>query len=209
MNARAFAAVLLLLTPACSVPDIDPQPIQAPFTVSDYYVPSGFMGDASVLGRSVKPMDLSYEHCRPRPVGAHGDCYRFVYTPVPIADGGVGWAGVYWQSPANNWGQDAPQKMQPNATRVAFFAAGGAGDENAMFLAAGLSATDADGAPLPYVDSFKAQQSVTLSAELTRYEIALPEGVGYDHVTGGFGFSLTAVGPAAQTLFLDDVRWLP
>ena len=207
MNVRVLPALLLLT--ACSVDDIAAEPVQAPFTVSDYYVPSGFMGDASVLGRSVAPMSLSYDACRPRPAGAYGDCYRFVYTPVPIADGGVGWGGVYWQSPANNWGQDAPQKVEPNASRVSFVAAGGDGGESAMFLAAGLSATDPDGAPLPYVDAFKAAQGVVLTTELTRYEIALPAGASYDHVTGGFGFSLTAVGPAAQTLYLDDVRWLP
>jgi hypothetical protein len=99
---RIVAALLLaLLTAACGPSDeadrAKPGPIVGPFVVSDFYTPSGFMGDGAVPGRLT--VDIN-ENCRtPRPAGAQGDCYRFLYKP-----GDVKWAGVFWVSPANNWG---------------------------------------------------------------------------------------------------------
>ncbi len=205
-----LSCVLSLLALGCGVEEISPEPISAPFAVSDYFVPSGFMGDASLTEHQPEPLVMSRaEDCAPRPAGARGICYRFAYNPVPFAEGGVGWAGAYWQSPANNWGQDTPQKVNANATRVAFYAAGASGGENVIFLAGGLNATDADGAPLPYGDTFKLSQGITLTTEMTQYELLfMPEDV-YSAVIGGFGFSISASGSAAQTIYLDDIVWLP
>jgi hypothetical protein len=206
MSGRALLLLCLAL-PACSVDDVKPELLSAPFTVSDYFVPSGYMGDASVKV-TPKPMQLDYDACSARPAGALGDCYRFTYTPAPVGNGGVGWGGVYWQSPANNWGQDAPQAVRAGATRVSVVAAGGSGGEIVSLLVGGLSATDPDGAPLPFADTFKAELDVVLTTEPTRYEVPIPADAQYDHVVGGFGFSVTAVGPTAQVLYFDDIRWL-
>lgn len=201
-------ALALLGLPGCSVDPVEPEVLSAPFTVSDYFVPSGYMGDASLTKVTPKPMQLDYGACLPRPAGAEGDCYRFRYTPAPVGDGGVGWGGVYWQSPANNWGQDSPQPVRPGATRVSVVAAGGSGGEVVTLLVGGLSATDPDGAPLPFTDTFRAELPVVLTTAPTRYEVPIPADAQYDHVVGGFGFSVSAAGPAAQTLYFDDVRWL-
>jgi hypothetical protein len=73
-------------------------PIVGPFLVSDFFTPSGFMGDGAVPGRLTVEIN---ENCRtPRPAGAQGDCYRFLYKPSLD----VRWAGSFWVSPANNWG---------------------------------------------------------------------------------------------------------
>ncbi len=209
MSARTLGLVALLCA-GCGVEEISPDPIAAPFAVSDYFVPSGFMGDGSLTEHEPEPLVMSRaENCAPRPAGARGICYRFTYTPVSFTEGGVGWAGAYWQSPANNWGQDPPQKVKPNAARVAFYAAGATGGENVIFLVGGLNATDPDGAPLPYGDTFKLSKGITLTTEMAQYEVPFTPDATYDAVVGGFGFSISAAGSAAQTIYLDDIVWLP
>jgi hypothetical protein len=196
-----------LVLAGCSVDDVSSEPIAPPFAVSDYFVPSGFMGDvAETNGR--KPLELFYDGCRPRPAGARGNCYRFVYHPTPLDAGGVGWAGVYWQSPANNWGQDRPQSVVPSARRVSFMASGGESAEDVTIFVGGLSAVDADGLPLPYRDSLSVTQTFTLTAEPTRYDVPIPDDASYDFVVGAFGFSLAGDGAASRALFLDDIAWL-
>ncbi len=199
---------LTLVLGGCSVQGVSSDPVQAPFLVSDYFVPSGYMGDGSVLGRTPAPIEVSYSDCAPRPAGARGNCYRFVYTPVPTSEEGKGWAGVYWQGPANNWGQEPPQSVTPNATRVAFYAATETDGDAVSFLVGGLNATDPDGAPLPYVDKLSATQGEILTTGMTRYEIPLPSSASYDAVVGAFGWSISAFGGTSHTLYLDDIQWL-
>jgi hypothetical protein len=85
--------------PACLPPPAPAAPLTDTFSVSNYFTPSGYMGDGARLG------NLSVEvnkHCKPRPAEARGDCYVFTYKKDQVqADH---WAGVYWVFPANNWG---------------------------------------------------------------------------------------------------------
>lgn len=99
---KTVATLLVALTtmgcgPSDETDRANAGPIVGPFIVSDFYTPSGFMGDGAVPGRLT--VDIN-RNCRmPRPVGAQGDCYRFTYRPNTVK-----WAGVFWVSPANNWG---------------------------------------------------------------------------------------------------------
>jgi hypothetical protein len=72
-------------------------PIEGPFVVSNFFTPSGLMGDGAVPGRLT--VDVNKNCKKPRPPGAQGDCYRFFYKPADIK-----WAGAFWVSPSNNWG---------------------------------------------------------------------------------------------------------
>src|SRR5262249_55622834 len=72
-------------------------PINGPFLVSDYYVPSGLMGDGAYPGQLT--LDINKNCKQPRPPGAQGDCYHFLYK---VAD--VRWAGAFWVFPSNSWG---------------------------------------------------------------------------------------------------------
>jgi hypothetical protein len=101
-SARVAAKLYLALLLAGCGPSDEAErakvgPIEGPFVVSQFFTPSGLMGDGAVPGRLT--VDIN-ERCKvPRPPGAQGDCYRFVYQP-----GAVKWSGVYWVAPANNWG---------------------------------------------------------------------------------------------------------
>jgi hypothetical protein len=86
---------------ACGPPDEgsrvrNPGPVQGPFYLSNYFTPSGDMGDGQIAGNLVTTFN---EGCKERPLDAGGDCYRFDYH-VSTAR----WAGVYWVFPSNSWG---------------------------------------------------------------------------------------------------------
>ena len=63
----------------------------------------------------------------------NGQVMKVHYQP-----GAVGWAGVYWLSPANNWG-DKPPKQMRGASKVTFWAAGQKGGEIVEFKAGGVN----------------------------------------------------------------------
>jgi hypothetical protein len=103
MQAFAPIAAVILALPlaACGPSDESDRaisgPIEGPFIVSRYFTPSGLMGDGAVPGRLT--VDINDNCKQPRPPGAQGDCYRFLYKV-----GDVKWSGAYWVFPANNWG---------------------------------------------------------------------------------------------------------
>jgi hypothetical protein len=82
------------------------------FYVSEYYAPSGHMGDGATAGHIVQDID---EGCLPRPAGAGGSCYHWQYTP-----GSLLWYGVYWQYPSNNWGNEAGRDISMWVPEPAF-----------------------------------------------------------------------------------------
>ena len=59
----------------------------------NHYIPSGFMGDYG----DIKLNDQSADNPH-----TGSTCIQFVYSAKKSQ--GQGWAGVYWQNPANNWG---------------------------------------------------------------------------------------------------------
>lgn len=105
-----FAAALLasLTIVACGPPDEADRakagPIKGPFVVSNFFTPSGFMGDGAIPDRMTIGIN---QNCKtPRPPGAQGDCYHFLYDQSRgdrrIAP--VKWTGAYWVYPSNSWG---------------------------------------------------------------------------------------------------------
>jgi hypothetical protein len=106
------------------------------FPVSAAFAASGAMGDGSSAYycdgdplQDVEQLFRTYPNpgeddaCSdflPRVPGAQGLCYRFEYR----TNGEYNWAGVFWQSPANNWGQEPGQLVKPGTfARVRFKAA--------------------------------------------------------------------------------------
>jgi hypothetical protein len=178
--------------------------IGLPFWVSDEFTPSGYMGDGSQTGSITLHVDD--ESCHPRAPGAGGSCFRFDYH-APV-NGSVGWGGVYFQAPPNNWGNLPGKRIAPGAKQLRLKAAGVTGGELATFRIGGLSGTDASGAAYPNADSFQAEQSYPLTTDLAEYTVSLPAGLSYDRVLGGFAWTLLAPadhGPIG--IYLDEMRW--
>lgn len=176
-----------------------------PFTVSDYYAPSGFMGDGSFAGLDAIVLTLDDDRCAMRPEDAQGSCYRFEYEPLPD---GPGWGGVYWQSPPSNWGTEPGRPIAPGATRVTFWAASEPAGVPVTFSVGGLQGNDENGEPLAHQDTFRVEQTIILDPSLTSHAIELDDDLDYDEVLGGFGWTITAStidGPVV--LYLDHIRW--
>ena len=143
---RLCLALLLPRLLGCSVSEPDAERVIAlPFLVSDEFTPSGYMGDGS--GHGVITMHVDDPSCHIRTPDSGGSCFRFDYRP-PIA-GSVGWGGVYFQAPPNNWGSQPGKRIAPGAKQLRLKAAGVQGGELATFRIGGLSGMDASGAPYP------------------------------------------------------------
>jgi hypothetical protein len=175
-----------------------------PFSVDSQFVSSGFMGDGSMAGPitvlPAKPGDSTdCNGMRSKPTAA-GNCHIITY--MPPATGSMGWGGVYWQYPANNWGAKAGFGIPPGATKVIFQAKGAKGGEKVTFLAGGII-----GAGMAHTDSLKATTTATLTNAWATYSIDL-SGQSYTQVLGGFGWTMTATDAGATGSFsVDDIQW--
>lgn len=160
-----------------------------PVVVDGFYAASGFFGDAT--GITVT------ESCPERGGDGAGACRTWTYTR-----GGMGFAGVFWQFPENNFGAEPGFPMPPGATRVSFSAWGAAGGETVKFLVG--YGPDSSGAR----DGFGLETAdIALTATPTEYTISVV-GIDYDTVGGGFGWVAgLPEGAGPITFYVDDVQW--
>jgi len=157
---------------------------------SAHYVPSGYMGDLGNL-----TMSGAY-------VPTHdgtGTPLRVVYHPT----GSKGWSGVYWQQPANNWGDRSGQTGYDlrGAKHLVFWARGEKGGEKIREVRVG-------GIVGRYPDSDVAVRGpIKLTQDWQRYDIDLT-GKDLQHIIGGFGFSLNKYDNVGTvTFYLDDISY--
>jgi len=169
--------------------------LATPVDITKVFVASGFMGDGEKGKQYVQVRPVAGE--RPRPGDDDGLTIKITYQA-----GAVGWAGVYWQAPAGNWG-DQPGKSVRAATKLTFWAAGLKGGEIVEFKSGGISASGKK-----YKDSYEATLgSVGLTKDWKRYEISLA-GKNLASVIGGFAWVATAdANPGGLTFYLDNVRF--
>src|SRR5690242_2358164 len=77
----------------------------APIDVERVYSPSGWMGDA-LSGKEHFQADFRSTE-RTRAGDTDGKVMRFTYHPGPL-----GWTGIAWLNPDNNWGDTAGLKIR-------------------------------------------------------------------------------------------------
>lgn len=180
-------------------PDAAPEPtaLKLPVTISDYFVPGGYMGDGEVSPTAITVQTTACS--QPRPAMAAGDCYWFTYTP-----GARAWAGVYWQYPEKNWGADPGKQIEPGATRVTFHAAGATGREVIQFIAGGVNDMN-----LPYRDGFMATKTIALTTTLTQYQIDITAKSYGSGVLGAFAWSVGVPPDSTDPVefYLDTIQW--
>lgn len=152
-----------------------------------HYVPSGYMGDSDL---SLSAASLKSEH-------GEDACLKVNYR----ARGPKGWVGLYWQDPANNWGE-RPGKAGYDlrgAVRLSFRAKGASGGERVQkFVIGGITGK--------YPDSDLATlTNIRLTKEWQRFEIDL-KGKDLRHIIGGFGLFLSkAENSGGAVIYLDDI----
>ena len=188
-----WAVGYILASAEAQVDDPSNGVLMAPFDVAKWFVPSGFMGDGERGNSYVRVATVAAE--RPRPGSTVTRCIKVSYKP-----GAVGWAGVYWQRPENNWGEK-PGATIRDATKLIFWAAGQKGGEIVEFKSGGISGNK-------YRDSFEASiGSVTLTKDWKSYEIRL-KGHDLTSVVGAFAWVATATdNPGGLTFYLDGLRF--
>ena len=155
------------------------------------YFDTGWMGDYGDI--SVDSADTSNPRSWPT-------AYRVTYSAA--ASQGQGWAGVYWQAPAYNWGDRIGGYDLSGAARLTFWARGDVGGEKVEFLAGGVNGN--------YNDSLQpARRSgvLTLGSGWQKYTIDLA-GADMSLINGGFAWVATqANNPNGATFYLDDIRY--
>lgn len=156
----------------------------------NHYIPSGWMGDFGDITVNDKWMDS------PR---TGTTCIRIDYNPLRTQ--GAGWIGIYWQNPANNWGNKKAGFDLSGAKKLTFWARGENGGEiMSEFKIGGITGefSDSDSAGIG---------PAMLSKDWKQFEINL-EGKDLSHIIGGFCFSANSTdNPEGFVIYLDDIRY--
>ena len=110
----------------------------------------------------------------------------------------AGWAGIYWQNPPNNWGNQAGGYDLTGTKKLTIMAKGNNGEEIVEFKMGGImgSCGDTDQA---------SSGSVQLTNESQKYEINLA-GLDLTNIIGGFCFSISSMeNPEGVIFYLDEI----
>jgi hypothetical protein len=171
----------------------------------NHYVPSGWMGDYGDLKMNqgwIKNASAGKDAKKaPAAGGGEDTCIQLKYTAERKQ--GAGWGGIYWQHPANNWGDKRGGFDLSPYSKLTFMAKGEVGGEVIdKFFMGGITGQTEEG------DSDEASLSpVTLTKEWKKYEISL-KGLDLSHIIGGFGVAANAdANPSGFTVYVDDIRY--
>ena len=156
----------------------------------NHYIPSGWMGDVG----DIKSNDDSADNPH-----SGSTCIQFVYSGKRLQN--QGWAGVYWQNPANNWGSKKGGFDLTGMSKLTFWARGAKGGEIIQkAIVGGIKGT--------YPDSSVSESSqIELTTDWKQYTVNL---VGKDlsYINGGFGWITNAdLNPNGATFYLDDIKY--
>jgi len=160
-----------------------------PYDVMTDFVPSGWMGDINSITLDTNAMTNPH---------SGESSIKIVYSPT----GSKGWAGIYWQYPENNWGDQKGGIDLSNYSKVTFWARGENGGERAEFKVGGIGGK--------YSDSIQPAVSsgvITLSKDWQQYIINL-NGKDLSHVIGGFVWVTNKESnPKGATIYIDDIQF--
>ena len=156
----------------------------------NHYTPSGWMGDYG---------DLKVDAGSKENPHSGATCTKITYTAEQKQ--GAGWAGVYWQNPANNWGTQPGGYDLKGAKKLVFWAKGEKGGEKiAEFKIGGITGEYADTDSAGITD-------VALTPEWKEYSIDLA-GKDLSSISGGFCWvANVASNPNGFTFYVDDIYY--
>ena len=156
----------------------------------NHYIPSGWMGDYG----DIKLNDASMDNPQ---TGA--TCIQITYNAKKAQN--QGWAGIYWQNPANNWGSKKGGFDLTGMTKLTFWARGAKGGEIIQkFKVGGITGTYPDSAdvevgPFELTDTWK-QYTINLAGKDLSY------------ISGGFCWVTTVdLTPDGATFYLDEIKF--
>jgi len=156
----------------------------------NHFIPSGWMGDYG---------DLRVDDSSTADPADGKNAIKITYSGK--ATQGANWAGVFWQNPANNWGDKPGGYDLSSMKRITFWARGQEGGEKiAEFKVGGITGEhgDSDSASIG---------PLSLTKEWKKYTIDLAD-KNLSHIVGGFCWSASRDdNPNGFTIFLDEIRY--
>jgi hypothetical protein len=141
-----------------------------PFSLVTQFYPSGWMGDGEF---GTNYISAGNEQVELNGVSTTALC-------IDYRQGPKGWAGLYWQYPEKNWGDNIGRNLI-DAKKIVFFARGDKGGEIVEFKSGGITGGR-------YHDTFeKSIGKIVLSRTWVRYEIDL-QSKDLSNVIGAFAW---------------------
>lgn len=156
----------------------------------NHYIPSGWMGDYG---------DLKLDDANRDNPKAGKTCIKWTYNAQ--AAQGANWAGVFWQHPANNWGNKPGGFDLTGYKRLTFWARGAkGGEEIAEFKVGGITGEFSD------TDAMSIGP-ITLDTSWKQYTIDLAD-KNLSKIMGGFAWSASRDNNQdGFTIYLDEIRF--
>lgn len=156
----------------------------------NHYIPSGFMGDYSDLSMDDKFLGEAH---------SGSTSIKFVYTAKKAQ--GQGWAGLYWQNPANNWGSKKGGFDLTGLNKLTFWVKGAKGGEIIdKFSVGGIKGM--------YPDTAEASMGpVELTSEWQQYSVNLA-GKDLSYINGALSWVINAdSNPGGATFYIDEIKF--
>jgi hypothetical protein len=148
---------------------------------------SGYMGDISDI----------------KITGCYSNLHQEGFPALKINYGGggsMGWAGLVWQNPANNWGEFDGGYNLANAKQLTFWVRGDKGGEIVEFKLGGTASNYPDSDNLSTGD-------LTLTNVWKKYSLDITSAQLF-YISAGFGFICKQdLNPGGATFYLDDIRY--
>lgn len=160
----------------------------------NHFIASGWMGDYGDL--KLNPgyfLDASDKT---------KTCIKITYSAERKQS--AGWAGIYWQTPANNWGDKKGGFNLSQYSKLAFKVKGDKGGEYIdKFIVGGITGQAEEG------DSDNTEtEPVELKPDWQEISIPL-KGLDMNYIIGGFGFAINAdMNEKGAAFYLDDIRFV-
>ncbi|MFC1546633.1 hypothetical protein ACFL4O_02830 [bacterium] len=158
--------------------------------VDNNFIPTGWMGDYGDIKLTTK--------CFIKPKKGM-TCIKIYYSAKQTQ--GIGWAGVYWQHPAHNWGDKKEGFDLSEAKKLIFYARGDRGGEIIdIFKVGGIKGQ--------FPDSTESSIGpIMLTKKWKKYIINL-KGKNLSHIIGGFAWvATTETNPDGMIFYLDELRF--
>jgi hypothetical protein len=157
---------------------------------TNHFAPSGWMGDYGDV--KINPGAVENPHSGKTSI-------KITYSGKMTQN--AGWAGMYWQQPANNWGDKKGGFNLTGATKLTFWARGAKGGEK-------ISEFKMGGITGEYPDSDSAAIGpVELTPEWQKYTVELKD-KDLSHVIGGFCWSASKDdNPDGFVVYVDDIMY--
>ena len=196
-----LAGIIMLLSIVYSeeVKRITPKPNDSVFYVYkdagsrlNHFIPAGWMGDFGDL-----KMNTRYYNNEKK----EDTCIKIIYSAAKTNQ--EGWAGIYWQMPANNWGDKRGGYDLSGYSKLVFKVRGSVGKEYIdKFLVGGITGKTEDGdSDEVYTDA------VELTTEWKEITLDL-KGRDMSHIIGGFGFAINSdYNEKGASFYIDEIRF--